>query len=203
MDPKQPQSQTQAKPADTKTAEEEQLRQKENKVEEILRRRQEAFLEEEKVLLEWEAPQRVFKKRPKEYFTTIGAIVILVCLILLFVQEFLLIAVIVAICFVAYTLATVEPEKTKHEISTRGVRTGGKFYRWDELGRYWFDDHSGQTVLNIETFITFPRLLILIVSDKDKIKDLLSPYLLLEKPEPGFLDKTSEWLAKKVPLEGS
>lgn len=192
-----------ARPEDKKSADEQAVLQRQSRVDEIIRRRQEAFIEEEKTLFTWKAAQRVFKKRSREYFTTIGAIVVLVCLILLFVQEFLLIAVIGSISFVAYVLATVEPESTEHEISTRGVRTGGKFFRWDELGRFWLDESLGQRILHIETYKVFPRQLVFLVEDPDKMKDLLSPYLLQEKPEPGFLDKASDWMSEKVPLESS
>ena len=71
-------------------------------------------------MLSWEATVRPFKKRDREYYSTIAAIVFLLAVILLFLKEWLLIAVMVALMFVAYVLATVVPEKTTHEINTRG-----------------------------------------------------------------------------------
>src|SRR3989344_4772093 len=85
---------------------------------------------EEKVLLSWRAAGRPFKKRDKEYYTTIGAIVFLVAIILLFLKEWLLIAVMIALAFVSYVLASVPPEEAKHELTNKGIRTGDKLYRW-------------------------------------------------------------------------
>lgn len=177
---------------------------REDRIAQMLRRREEAFLEEEKTLLTWKAPSRIFKKRTNEFFTTIGAIVLLVCIILLFIREFLLMIVVIAFSFLAYVLGTVEPEEVENEITTRGVRVNGKFYRWDVLGRYWFTQDSGVTTLIIETYLSFPSQIIMIVNPKDtsKIKEYLSPYVLFEKPELGFSDKASNWLKEKMPLEG-
>ena len=203
--PKPKNNAEESRPADTKTEAESYQRARETKVQEILSQREESFLNEEKVLLQWKSPARVFKERPREFFTTIGAIVVLVCLILLFVKEFLLMAVVIAFTFAAYAYATVKPEDVDHEISTRGIRTGGRFFRWDELGRYWFEDAGVRRLLVVETFLRFPKSLYLIIKkeDEDKVKALVSPYVLLEKPEPDFVDKASEWLVKKVPLDGA
>ena len=40
-----------------------------------------------KTLLKWQAPIRPFKKRDREYYTTIAAIVFLLAVILLFLKE--------------------------------------------------------------------------------------------------------------------
>ena len=45
-----------------------------------------------KVMLEWQAPARPFRKKSKEAITTIGAILILIGIILIFLKEWFLIA---------------------------------------------------------------------------------------------------------------
>src|SRR3990167_6020313 len=75
--------------------------------------------------------------------------------------------------------ATVEPEKTEHKITTRGVKTGEKLYKWEELSRFWFTDKWGQQILNIDTRLRFPSRLIMLLADQsqDKIKEILGKYL--------------------------
>ncbi|HKY74256.1 MAG TPA: hypothetical protein VJ246_03025, partial [Patescibacteria group bacterium] len=63
----------------------------------------------EETLFEWESPERPFKKRDREYYTTIGIIVFLLSIILFFAGQFLPIAVVVAFAFLSYTLASVPP----------------------------------------------------------------------------------------------
>lgn len=154
-------------------------------------------------LLVWQAPARLFKKRDREYYTTVGAIIFLLAVILLFLKEWLLIGVIISLGFVCWVLSTVPPEDTENKITTRGIFAGGKRYDWNVLGRFWFFNKWGNEILNIETYLGFPRRLMLLLgkTSKDQIKTTLEKYLILEKPQQTFIDKASLWLQKKVPLE--
>lgn len=156
-----------------------------------------------KELLAWKAPARPFKKREREYFSTSGAIVFLLSIILLFLKEWLLIGVIIALTFLSYVLASIEPEETEHKVTTRGVFTGKKLFEWPRLGRFWISEKWGHKVLYIEQFIGMPtQLLMLLGKQTEKnIKRVLEKYLIYEKPGKTVVDKASEWLAKKIPLE--
>jgi hypothetical protein len=160
--------------------------------------------EPEKELFSWTAPERLFKKRDREYYTTVGVIVLLLSVILLFAKEFLLIAVILSFGFVSYVLASVPPGVTKHRITNKGIRTGKNFYRWGELGRFWFVKKWKQLVLHVENAARFPGQLVMVIEEanKEKIKEILSRYLINQKPEQTLLDRAAKWLQKKVPLEG-
>lgn len=156
-----------------------------------------------KTLLVWKAPSRVFKKRGKEYFTTIASIAILIAIILLFFKEWLLIMVIVAMVFVTYVMATVPPEEVEHKITNQGVTTGGKSYKWEDLTRFWLGEKHDQKILYIDTKIRFPKRLILLlgVTNEAEVKKMLSEYLSYEEPEKTWMDKAGDWLTKNIPLE--
>ena len=158
-----------------------------------------------KTLLTWTAPERPFKKRSREYFTTMGAIVFLVGVILLFLQEWLLILVMVALMFVAYIMSTVEPRKIEHQITSRGIITGGKKYEWEILNRCWFTEKWGEKILQIETQVGLPRRLLLLLGEakQEEIKKILANYLPFEEPEQTWIDNASEWISRRVPLESS
>lgn len=158
-----------------------------------------------KTLLEWQAPIRPFKKRDREYYTTIAAIVFLLAVILLFLKEWLLIAVMTAMMFVAYVLATVKPELIEHQITTRGVSSGGKMYKWKDLGRFWFSNKWNNDILHIDTRLQFPGQLMLLLGEvnKKEVKEILQRNVQYEVPEENFLDKSAKWLQEKVPLEKS
>lgn len=159
-------------------------------------------VQEKKTLFEWQAASRPFKKRNREVFLTSGAIVALISLILLFVKEFLLIAVLLSLYFVFWVLNNVSPEQASHKITNRGVETGGEIYKWDELNRFWFSEQWGNRILNIETKKRFPgRLTLLLGPEKAIIKEVLSKHLVLEKPEDGWLNNAASWLQKNIPLE--
>lgn len=156
-----------------------------------------------KSLLKWSAPVRPFKKRDREYYTTIAAIVFLLAVILLFLKEWLLIAVMAALMFVAYVLATVPPESSEHEINTRGLVTGGKLYKWEDLARFWFSKKWHDTILHIDTKLKFPGRLMLLLGDADeaKVKELMQKHVQFEVPEKTFMDRSAAWLSAKIPLE--
>jgi hypothetical protein len=156
-----------------------------------------------KELLVWSSPTRVFKRRNREFFTTIGAIVALLAIILFFLQEWLLIVVMIALAFYGYVNATIEPDETEHKLTNRGVVTGGRLYPWGALGRFWITQKWGQKTLQIENFGGFPGRLTLHLgkTEEKAIKDIVSQYLLHETPEKTWTDKASEWLSARVPLE--
>ena len=156
-----------------------------------------------KDLLVWRAPARPFKKRNREYFSTVVAIVFLLVVILLFIKEWLLIGVIIALMFVSYVLATVPPEEVTHRITTRGVVTGGKTYKWEWFTRFWFSQKWDNDLVYFEALQVFPRQIQLVLKgqSKDEVKKVVERYLLFEKPKKTLMDKAADWLQKKVPLE--
>lgn len=156
----------------------------------------------EEVYFNWSSPSRLFKKRDKEYFTNIGAIVFLLTIILVFAREFVLIATVVSIVFLIYVLSTVPPEEIKHKITNLGIESGGHFYRWEELVDFWFEEQWGQTMLEIRAYAQ-PRIIILLGStSKDKVREVVAKYIpFREEPEKTWVDNAATWLSKKVPLE--
>jgi hypothetical protein len=161
--------------------------------------------EEEKrqeVYLTWSSPSRLFKKRDKEYFTNVGAIVFLLIVILVFAREFLLIAAVVSIVFLIYVLSTVPPEDVEHRITNLGIESAGHFYRYDTLSEFWFEEQWGQGFIVLRP-IMGTRIIILIGSqEKEKIRELIAKHLpFREKPEKTWVDNAATWLSNKVPLE--
>jgi len=157
-----------------------------------------------KILYSWKAPSRPFKKRDKEFWTTVIAIVVLVGLILFFVKEWFLIAAIISFVFVYYVLSTVEPEEMEYKITNRGIIYGGQTYPYEAISQFWFSEKYGQRIVNFELQGggLIGRLTILVgQGEEKKIKELLLKYLVEEEVKPTFLDKAADWLQKKVPLE--
>lgn len=155
-------------------------------------------------LLEWKSPSRPFKKRDRDYFTTIGAMVILIVVILLFMKEWLLIGAILALTFMVYILNTIPPEEVDHKITNKGIISAGHSYTWSDLKEFWFSQKYNHPLLVIATKMRFPgRILILLNESNEKaIREALSPNLLYrEAPQKTWMDNAADWLSQKVPLE--
>lgn len=157
---------------------------------------------EVKTLFEWESASRPFKRRDTKFFLNWGLIILLVAVILIFVQEFLLIGVLLAILFVTYVLGTIEPDKMDHKITNQGITTADRSYLWSELSDFWYTEKHGETVLNVGTKVRFPGRLLMLIPfiDRDKIKEILVEYVpFREIPPSSWMDQTVDWVMAKLP----
>ncbi|HYD35087.1 MAG TPA: hypothetical protein VD999_03400 [Vitreimonas sp.] len=156
----------------------------------------------EELVAEWLAPSRPFKKRNRQYFSTVFIIALLVCLILFFAGQFLPIAAVIALAFLAYVLNTFPPEIIKYQVTTYGMRLDNQLYFWDELSRYWFSNKYGSNLLHLEVN-RFPFHLTLVLGEVNpsEIDELLSEVLLHQKPHPSYFEQAAEWLQQKLPLD--
>jgi hypothetical protein len=159
--------------------------------------------EPEKILFSWNAPSRLYKKRNRDFYTTIAALVFLISIILLLAREFLLIGVVMAFGFLSYVLASVKPEPIENTLTNKGVRTHDKLYLWPEISRYWWEEKWSTHLLHLEYPPQFPHKVILLATSEQKtdIDKVVAKYVIMDKPDPNFLDKSASWLQQKVPLE--
>lgn len=153
-------------------------------------------------LLAWSSPSRLFKKRDREYFVNIGAIVFLLSIILVFAREFVLIAAVLSIVFLIYVLSTVPPEEVNHKITNLGIESAGHFYRWEELADFWLEEQWGQHMMILRPFLS-PRIIILLGDQNhEKVRELVAKHIpFRSEPEKTWVDNAASWLTKKIPLE--
>lgn len=156
----------------------------------------------EQTLIEWNSPNRPFKKRKRQFFSNIAIIVLLVCLILFFAGQFLPIAVVISVAFLVYVLYTIPPGQSSHKITNYGIYTDDLSYPWDEIGRYWFDTKLDQDIINFEVS-RFPGRITLLLGSKTKeeFETILDQGLIQQRPPDTQFDKWAKWLQEKVPLE--
>lgn len=156
----------------------------------------------EEELFVWTAPNRPFKKRNRDFFTTVFLIVFLVSLILFFANQFLPIAVVLALGFLTYVLSSVPPEMIENKITTYGIHTGTHMAYWFDMGRYWYTKRYNTYILHVET-AGFPYRMMLLFTEKEKaeIEKQMDKYLVQETPTPTAWDKTATWLQERIPLD--
>ena|SRR3989304_1451207 len=158
--------------------------------------------EKKEVFLTWVSPSRLFKRRDREYFTNIGAIVFLLVIILIFAREFVLIAAVLSIVFLVYVLSTVPPEEVTHRITNLGIESAGHFYRWETFSEFWFEEQWNQATLIIRPILG-PRIIMLLSGeDKARVRELIAKHVpFREQPEKSWVDNAARWLTEKIPLE--
>lgn len=156
--------------------------------------------EPERELVVWSAPARPFKRKDRQFYTTVFAIVGLVALILFLAEGIMPVILLISLVFLYYVMNTVQPETVDYKITTRGVYLAKKVTEWNLLSRFWFSKRADSELLNIETF-TFPGRMELVIplEKKEEIKKAISSYLLEGEANSSALDKATDWFAKKLP----
>lgn len=158
--------------------------------------------ERRRVELKWSSPARLFKKRDKEYFRNIGAIVFFLLVILVFAREFVLVAAVLSIVFLLYVLSTVPPDSVEHKITDYGIESAGHFYRWEELSDFWFERQWDQEMVVIRPILGSLIIVLLGKMDRDTLKTEMEKRIAYkETPQKSWVDNAADWLGKKIPLE--
>ncbi len=157
----------------------------------------------EELVYEWQAGSRPYTKHTRQYYLTMGTIVLLLCLILFFAGQFLPILVVLSVAFLAYAFSAVPPQQMMYRVTTYGIRLEEKLYPWEVMGRFWFEKKGKQKLLYIET-AQFPNRLTMVLAElkqETELSEVLSDVLLLQKPPLTWTEKAAKWLQKKFPLE--
>ena len=157
---------------------------------------------EEKVLYTWKSVERPFKKWGKEFYSTVIVLAVLVSIIFFFIEGLMPVLVIWAVVFMAWAISKTEPGIREHRITSKGIRTGGALYRWEIMLVYWLEEKWDKKLLRI-LLSKFPGQLVLVYDQKEekKIRNVMSRFLQLEKPEDTWTDRVVKWFGEKVPLE--
>lgn len=158
---------------------------------------------DEKVLLTWKSPERLFKARSKEFYSTIIVLAVLMSVIMFFIEGVMPVLVIWALVFVVYATSKTPPAEANHELTSWGIRTGGKLYRYNQMVLFWIEEKWDKSILRV-ILANFPGQLVLIINktDEELIKKSLSEnQITMQKPEPSVTDKAVKWLSEKIPLD--
>ncbi len=153
----------------------------------------------------WDAPEREFKKYPREYYRKIAVIVIFVAVIALVMKEFVLMFVIGVVFFVIYVFHTIPPRNVRHKITSNGIDYASEhLYKWSELRSFYIEKtpETQYHQLIIDTYEAFPGRLILLLDEKIDKTDLaktLNEFISInESPEKGVLDKILKKISRRL-----
>ena len=138
------------------------------------------------VLLSWKSPSHPFRKRNKVFYQTIAAFTLLCVIIVFFLHEFILMAVILSIAFVVYAITSVVPVDVEHKVMPVGFENAGRIYRWTELYAFWFEKKWDYKMIVFQTRLSFPGKVIAVLApemSEEEVKKIVGQYLLyLDKP---------------------
>jgi hypothetical protein len=155
---------------------------------------------QEKSLVSWVSPSRPFKRRSKDFYTTVIVVSALVGLVLFLVEGFMPILLLISLVFLFYVMSTIEPDNINYEITNLGIKIAGKRTGWKDMGRFWYTKRFGSELLIIETANLVGRMEIMVKPElKEQITKIISQHLLHEQVPPSFLDKLATWSSRFFP----
>lgn len=149
-----------------------------------------------KILYEWISPQRPFVKRNKAWFLKVTFLALIFILLAAMLQDFMIILVICVVVLVVFLLGSIPPGAVKHQITNKGIRSIGTLYKLGELKQFWVAEKNGQKIVYVDTSLTIPSRLVMLVSRKDEMTVVKQLSRFLDYKEPpekqGWLSKLSD-----------
>lgn len=163
----------------------------------------ENIIKPSQVLIEWDAPERVFKTKPREFYRRTGVIIIFFAILLLIIKEFLIIGVLGIVFFVVYVFHTVPPKIVHHKITTNGLDYASEhLYMWSELEAFYLERKDDADFLIINTKSPIPGRILLLLEeklDRKKLSEIINKYIsIVEKPEVTMMEKFMNEVSKKI-----
>lgn len=156
--------------------------------------------EPEKELVSWIAAARSFKRRDRQFYVTTISIAALVCLVLFIAEGAMPVILIISVIFLYYVLSTVPPENITYKLTNKGIKIDKTTTPWEFLGRFWFGERHGSTMLFVEAFVLPGRLeLVVDPAKREEIKKIMSQYLVEEEIPASRFEKVLDWFSKKLP----
>lgn len=114
---------------------------------EILRNQSLLSLE---TLFIWESPERMWSPKSRVWYLAYAALFSVLILASAKLGFWILIIGLVALLFLLYVQASVEPWITKHKITQQGVITRDTLFRWDQIMHFWFSSKDNFYLLYID-----------------------------------------------------
>jgi hypothetical protein len=163
----------------------------------------EAQVEQEQVLLSWIAKSRPFRKTDMQSRQVLIVLGVLIGMVLVFAQEWMLLAVLISGAFYYYAANSVAPGEMEFQITNYGLRAFGRLFRWWEFSQWWWAEKWTTKLigLQLQTGLT-GRIFIPVEKGKEEdVEKILNKYVYFEKPKELVMDKMGRWVAEKFPLE--
>jgi len=157
---------------------------------------------EEKLLLEWDAYERPQKKWSKEFYSSVIVMAILASIIFYFIEGLMPVLVIWAMVFMLWAMSRTEPRIEKYALTSWGLRTTERTYRYESMATFWFETKWGGRLLRINLAGAPWHIVIVIDAAKEaQIRKFMIEKVIYQEPQVTWIDRLVKWLGDKIPLE--
>ena len=140
--------------------------------------------------ISWEAEEFDIPKRNIGWYVVVGAMLIILLVYTIYVNYWILSAVIVMVGVVFYLTGNLKPRTMEYLINETGIQIGDKVFSYDQLKTFWFSRSEGAVKLNlISIFHLMPVISIRVTNElENKIRETLIQVL------PESKNKREDWI---------
>ncbi len=136
-------------------------------------------------LLEWTSDERIWNPKDRLWYVSYSIFFLVLIGLAALLEYYIVIIAILAFVFLWFTQAAVPPEKLTTQITSLGIKTYGKLFKWRNIKFYWFSIKEDRFLLNLdivdEEFTSGDRVhrlsLIIFEKDMEKIFNNLVEYI--------------------------
>jgi hypothetical protein len=161
------------------------------------------YVVQEKVLFSWQGPSKIEKKKRKNETAQLILFAVILILILFLLQEILLGVVVIVFAFLYIVFEASPPMLLSYQITTIGLKVEDKYYYWQQLSQFWFEERNETRVLHLRNLYPHLQIMKLIIhpDDEAEIKNTLGKYLLYKKPQQTTWEKWLKRVGSYLPLD--
>jgi hypothetical protein len=103
-----------------------------------------------KIVFSWTSPDRHWEPKGRFWYVSYSIFFILLIAVNVILQNYIFIILIIAFAFMWFLQATVPPVIMEHSITSLGIRTYGKVFKWKSVKHFWFSNKNNVVYLNLE-----------------------------------------------------
>ena len=110
--------------------------------------------------------------------------------------------VIWSMVFMLWAMSRSEPRTEKYLLTSWGLKTIERTYRYDSMTAFWFETKWGGRLMRINLAQAPWHIVIVTDSSKEnQIKKIMLEHTIYQEPPVTWLDRLTKWLGDKIPLE--
>lgn len=161
------------------------------------------YVVQEKILHEWLAPSKVDMARTKQEVAQLVLGAVIIGLIFLLFQEVAVMIVWFAACVMFFIAVFTPPTYIKCQITTLGIKVGTKYYYWEEMIQFWFEERQNMKLLVFRLIWPIDQNIKLLfpTQEEEKILRHTGKFVLFKKPQPTQISRLKEAVQRVLPPE--
>lgn len=102
------------------------------------------------VLYEWTEDERMWSQKDRAWYISYTLFFLVIMAMAAIWRSYVFIVTIMAFMFLWFTQAAIPPEKITTRITTLGIKTYGKIFKWKNIKFFWFSFKGDVLFLNLD-----------------------------------------------------